>query len=98
MCSGAESPLDCATLLYDTGAMTTTEQRYTVELTWDEIDELQADVRASIYRWEDEAAKGEPSLVAEIDQYAAFAWAIVHRLGDARRAAHGQPLHDANAL
>lgn len=68
------------------------ERRYPVQLTWDEIDDLQAALRARIWHYEDQAKVGEPSFVAEVDQFKAFWWDIVHRLGDARRLAHGEPL------
>lgn len=69
-----------------------TERRYDVSLTWDEIDSTQAAIRDLIYRYENECKTAEPSLVAELDQCIAGWWETVHRLGDARRAAHGQPL------
>lgn len=69
------------------------QQTYRCELTWDEIDDLQASQRERIYRIESELKAGkwgtEPTTVAEWDQCTAELWRQVHKLGDARRVAHG---------
>lgn len=75
------------------------EQSYPVELTWDEIDELQASLRARIETFEGWAGDDDSdSLRAELDQTCAQYWEICHRLGDARRRAPGLPLWDADIL
>lgn len=71
-------------------------QTYPVELTWDEIDELQASLRARIETFE--GWDGDACLRAELDQTVAQYWEICHRLGDARRRAHGLPMWDADTL
>lgn len=69
------------------------EQRYEVALTWDQVDDVMSALRAQIHHYEDECEGAEPSLVAELDQAIAGWWEIVHRMGDARRVAHGyEPL------
>jgi hypothetical protein len=75
------------------------EQRYTVELTWDEIDRAMGALRMEAWKYEDEArARADASFTAEIDQQNAQAWEVIHKLGDARRVAHGEPLFDPSEL
>lgn len=74
------------------------DQQYPVELTWDEIDELQASLRARIETFDKWAAGGDACLRAELDQTVAQYWEICHRLGDARRRVHGLALWDADSL
>lgn len=65
------------------------EHRYTVLLTWDEMDEAMSALRGRIASYEEEAKTAPAETVAEYDQAIAGWWGIVHRMGDARRVMHG---------
>lgn len=62
-----------------------------VELSWDEIDEVQAALRSRAFSYEAESRGDVPFMVAEADQSVAGWWLSVHRLGDVRRVANGEP-------
>lgn len=70
------------------------ERLYDVQLTWDEIDDAMMALRALIADGERHASaasdRGAVYAVAEEDQSIAALTELLHRLGDARRVAHGE--------
>lgn len=72
----------------------TTDRKYPLELTWEDIDNAMMGLRRLIRDGEaaiaSDVAKSRPDFAAEEEQSVAELWELVHKFGDARRVAHGQ--------